>query len=87
MTVTSMAYEREKSDRLVTINLSMKMKITKKSKRLGRPVDFGDQKGFVMEQLEHDPATSDQFIIQRSSQRGTQFSKFAYISHVRIRRL
>ena len=56
--------------------------MTKKSRRIGRDVDFCDQRGVVLEELRPDTELAAQYIISRASTRATQFSAYSYISHV-----
>ena len=60
------------------------MDITKKSKKLGRAVEWVDQAAVVLEELQSDPALADTFIIRRSSTRATQYAAYSYISHVSL---
>ena len=62
----------------------IKLDITKKSKKLGRAVEWSDQAAVVLEELQSDPALADTFIIRRSSTRATQYAAYSYISHVRL---
>ena len=56
--------------------------MTKKSRRIGRNVDFCDQRGVVLEELRPDTELAAQYIVSRASTRATQFSAYSYISHV-----
>ena len=58
--------------------------MTKKSRKIGRYVDFGDQRGVVLEELRPDSELASQYIVSRASTRATQFSAYSYISHVII---
>ena len=62
----------------------IKLDITKKSKKLGRAVEWSDQAAVVLEELQSDPALADTFIIRRSSTRATQYAAYSYISHVSL---
>ena len=56
--------------------------MTKKGRRIGRDVDFCDQRAMVLEELRPDTELAGQYIVSRASTRATQFSAYSYISHV-----
>ena len=56
--------------------------ITKKSKRLGRYVQFEDQEGIVLEEMKHNADLASQYITRRASDRSIQCSSLSFISYV-----
>ena len=64
------------------LTADIKLDLTKKSRRIGRNVEFSDQRGVVLEELRPDSELAAQYIVSRASTRATQFSAYSYISHV-----
>ena len=58
-----------------------------KSRKLCLPVEFDDEAGNVMEQVDPDSVAADQFIIRRQSDRATQFAAYSFISNVSLKAL
>lgn len=67
---------------LMFFTADIKLGLTKKGRRIGRDVDFCDQRAMVVEELRPDTELAGQYIVSRASTRATQFSAYSYISHV-----
>ena len=68
--------------RINCFTADIKLDLTKKGRRIGRDVDFCDQRAMVLEELRPDTELAGQYIVSRASTRATQFSAYSYISHV-----